>query len=376
MSAGTIVVAGGVLRRVTSAGHIWAFAQYVRGFRRLGYQTLFLDALAPDEELPAKSSTFSSAVELLGGADAVTVLGPGGASVFGVGRDRAVQMCNGADAVVNVMGYLTDAELLAGPTRRIFLDIDPGFGQMWRELGMADVFAGHDAYVTVGTRLGAPECSAPTCGLRWIPTLPPVVLEDWPVRPGRPEAPITSVVSWRGPFGPVEFRGGTYGVRVHEFRRFVELPRKTVDRFELALAIDAADHADREALQASGWILTSPEAAAGDPERYRAFLEASKAEVMVAKQMYVATHAGWFSDRSACYLALGRPVAAQETGWSNVLPSGNGLVAFNDLPTAASAIEDISARYADHCEAARALAEDHFDSDIVLGRLLEQAGVG
>jgi hypothetical protein len=135
--------------------------------------------------------------------------------------------------LLNVMGYLDDPELLAAAPRRVFLDLDPGFPQMWRELGLHDAFAGHDAFVTVGTRVGLPGSEVPTCGLPWIRTLPPVDLASWPVTAAPGGGAFTSIATWRGPFGPVDFGGRRYGLRVHEFRRFTELPARTDARLEV-----------------------------------------------------------------------------------------------------------------------------------------------
>ena len=377
MSGGTIVIAGGVLRRLSVGGHVAVFAQYVQGLRRLGYRTLFVDRLAAGEEIgPVGPGRLAAAVDRLGGHEWIAVLDGSGESVLGISREETLRRCRHADALVNVMGYLTDPELLAGPEKRIFLDIDPGFGQMWHELGLADVLSGHDAFVTVGLCLGQTGSAVPTCGVEWIPILPPVVLDQWEARPPNRDGPVTSVVSWRGPFAPIEYEGRTYGLRAHEFRRFGDLPRRNGNRFELALDIDPADEKDAAALRAGGWELVPPAAVSGDTVRYRRFIEGSKAEVMIAKNMYVASHGGWFSDRSACYLATGRPVVAQDTGWSSVLPAGEGLLAFTDVDGAADALADVDRRYDQHCDAARALAEEHFDSDTVLTGLLESAGVG
>ncbi len=259
----------------------------------------------------------------------------------------------------------------------MFLDIDPGFGQMWRELGLADIFAGHDRFVTVGANVGRPGCEVPTCGLEWITTAPPVVLDQWPAAPpdaGRGGA-FTSVASWRGPFGPIEYGGRTYGLRAHEFRKFFDVPARTRLPFEVALDIDAADAKDVAALDTNGWRRADPAAAAGDVDRYRRYIAASRAEFMVAKNLYVRTRGGWFSDRSACYLASGRPVLAQDTGLADHYPLGAGLLTFSSPAEAADAAREIDADYDRHCRAARAVAEEHFDSDKVLGRLLKTWGV-
>ena len=134
------------------------------------------------------------------------------------------------------MGYLRDEEILGCASRRIFLDIDPGFGQFWNELGLHRPFAGYDTYVTIGLNIGRPDCTVPTCGLDWIVTPQPVVLEWWPPS-DVPGESFTTIASWRGAYGPVEFQGKSYGLRVHQFRRFVDLPGLTGRPFELALAI-------------------------------------------------------------------------------------------------------------------------------------------
>ena len=179
----------------------------------------------------------------------------------------------------------------------------------------------------------------------------------------------------RGPFAPIEHQGRTYGLRVHEFRKFLALPRLTGRAFELALDIDAADHADIERLRDEEWSLVEPRAVAGDPSSYRRYIQASLAEFSVPKNLYVETRGAWFSDRSACYLASGKPVLLRDTGLAGYLPTGKGVVTFDTVDGAASAVREICENYDAHSEAARALAEEHLASDLVLGRLLRAVGV-
>jgi hypothetical protein len=186
---------------------------------------------------------------------------------------------------------------------------------------------------------------------------------------------FTSVASWRGPFAPIEYEGVTYGLRVHEFRRFAELPRRCQEQFEVALDIHEAETADLELLRANGWLLADPSVEAADPLAYRDYVQRSKAELMIAKGMYVKSRSGWFSDRSICYLASGRPVVAQETGFSDRYPTGEGLLSFEDLDDAVAAVEQVAGDERRHARAARRLAEEHFDSDRVLRRLLQELGV-
>jgi hypothetical protein len=283
---------------------------------------------------------------------------------------RRVQAC---EMLVNVMGYVQD-ELLSGVPLRVFLDIDPGFGQMWKALGLGDVFAGHDRFVSVGTNLGRDGCLVPDLGIEWTPTLPPVELGCWPMVSGGEH--LTSVATWRGPFGPIAYHGHTYGLRVHEFRRFLELPQRTRATFRLALEIDRADSADIARLAESGWGLIDPKAVAGDPIAYREFIQGSAAELNVAKSLYVETRGGWFSDRSACYLASGKPVIAQDTGFGEALPTGAGLLAFVTVDDAVAATEEVLGDHRRHARAARELAEEHLAAGRVIERVLTRLGVG
>jgi hypothetical protein len=182
------------------------------------------------------------------------------------------------------------------------------------------------------------------------------------------------VASWRGPFGPVEHEGRTYGLRVHSFRRLLGLPAASGADVCLALDLDDFDGADREALLAAGFRLTDPRAAAGTPDAYRRHVQGSAGELCVAKALYVDTRGGWFSDRSACYLASGRPVLAQDTGWTAALPSGEGLLAFTDTGSAAAALAEVAGDPDRHCRAARDLAEAHLSAAVVLPALLDALG--
>jgi hypothetical protein len=258
----------------------------------------------------------------------------------------------------------------------VFVDIDPGFGQMWRDLGLHDAFRGHTDFVTLGRNIGRPDCTIPTCGLNWVTMSQPVVLEHWPAQPPRPEGAFTSIGAWRGLNGPIEYKGKTYGLRVHEFRKFVGLPARCPGtRFEMALGIHPGDAKDIALLRENGWSLVEPKTVAGGPEEYRAYIAGSKAEFMVPKQMYVETNSGLLSDRSVYYLASGRPVLARDTGIRHLYPTGEGLLTFSTLEEAAAGVEAINHDYERHCRAAREIAIEYFDSDKVLTRLLGKLGI-
>jgi hypothetical protein len=381
----SIVLAGSLAQRPFIGGHTWVFLQYLLGFRRLGWDVLFVDRLEPGMCVGkgGEPSSFADSANLrylaevmerFGLGDDWSLFYDGGREVAGVDRDEVIERTAGSAVLINVMGYLEDDEILGAAPVRAFLDIDPGFGQIWKALGLHDLFRGHDRFLTVGGRIGSPDCAVPTVGLDWIPLTPPVELAEWPVHSDR-GASFTSVASWRGAFGPLEYEGRTLGLRVHEFRRFFELPERSPVEFEVALDIDEAETKDLSALVDHGWKLTDPRRVAGDPWRYRDYIQRSSAELTVAKNLYVETRSGWFSDRSACYLASGRPVLAQDTGLDGLLPTGEGLVTFSTLEEAVAGGEEIEGDYERHSRAAREIAEEHFAAARVLPRMLEDLGI-
>ncbi len=368
---GRLTIAGSIAQKPHQAGHSWQFLQYLLGFRRLGWEVLFVDRL--EREDPARLRYLADLMRRFGLENAWSVALDDG-SHAGVGRELVLDHVRDSEFLLNVMGFLTDEEILGAARRRVFLDTDPGFGQMWRALGLADVFADHEQHVTIGERIGHDDCAIPTCGLRWITTPQPVVLEAWPFAPSPVREDFTTVARWRGAYGPVDYEGRRYGLRVHEFRKFAELPRATDARFELALDIHPAETADLDLLGDCGWALVDPTEVGDSVDSYRAYIEGSAAEFMVAKGMYVESRSGWFSERSICYLATGRPVLAQDTGLGDLYPIGDGLLLFSTLDEAAAGVEEIRSRYPVHARAAREVAVEHFDSDRVLGRLVEQLG--
>jgi hypothetical protein len=377
----SIVIAGSLAQKPGRGGHTWVFLQYLLGFRKIGWDVLFVDRLEADmcidesgRRVPLAESwnvRYLTEVMRRFGLDRnFTLLCDGGSYTIGMSRAALLERVRGSAALINVMGFLNDEEILAAAPKRVFLDIDPGFGQMWQALGLHDTFGGHDAYVTIAENIGKPFCSIPTCGLDWITTRPPIVLDEWPAVTPVDSAwrPITSVVSWRGAYGPVTYQGKTYGLRPREFRKFAALPRHSVGAFELALDIHRDDSEDIELLRGHGWSLVCPDEVAVDPWSYQSYIRNSAAELMIAKNMYVDTHSGWFSDRSVCYLASGRPVLAQDTG-PTALPTGLGLLRFTTLEGAEEAAHAVRSDPERHSRAARRLAEEHFDSSTVLRSL-------
>lgn len=377
--ATTVAVSGALAQRPHRGGHAWVFLTWLLGLRRLGCSVVFVDRLeaewvgGPVERSP-EAHWLAHVMGEFDLAGDWALLHDGGRRTLGLSRGALADRLDDAALLVNVMGYLEDRDLLARPARRVYLDIDPGWSQMWHELGLHDGLDGHDAYVTVGSNVGREDCLVPTCGREWITTVPPVLLDAWraEVPPSGADA-FTTVATWRGPNAPLEYAGERYGLRAHAFRPLADLPRTTEAPFRLALDIDPADTADRALLEDNAWQLEDPLAVADDPDAYRDFVQGSGAELMVAKDLYARTRSGWLSDRSVAYLASGRPVLAQDTGFAPA-PDG-GLLTFSTPAQARAGVAEIRRDPAGHGAAASALARERFDSDRVLGDLLERLEV-
>jgi hypothetical protein len=415
------IVAGAVANKPLNGGEAWVRMSWALGLRRLGFEVFFLEALSAaacvDEEgrpTPFERSVnrvhFEAVMEEFSLRETSVLLDERGEARCGVSTQELAEVAAEADVLFDLSGHLGELAHSLRPRRRVYVDLDPGFTQAWHcDPELPFTIAGYDHYVTVGTNVGASGCPIPTAGLDWIPTLPPIPLKRWadeprpsgprppsePAHPAsgppgdpsddtpqtpRPDARLprfTTVSTWRSPHGPVTVDGRTPGLKHHEFRRMIEIPAQVEDAaFELALHIDAADAADREALQEHRWRIVDPRAVAGTPAAFRDYVRGSFAEISVAQGVYVDTGCGWFSDRTGAYLAAGRPALVQDTGIAGRLPIGEGLLTFATPQEAAQAARQILADPAGHSQAARRIAETHLDSDLVLGRLLETVGVG
>jgi hypothetical protein len=382
-----ILVSGAIANKPMNGGEAWVRMSWVRGLRRLGFDVCLVEQIdssvcvdrdgrqAPFEE-SVNRQTFEAAVETLAPDCPAALLCDGGRQTVGLGLDDVVDRASGAELLVNISGHLDLDAIKAGPRRRAFVDLDPGFTQIWA-LGGADArLEGHDAYFTVGENIGARGCSIPTGGIEWLPLPPPVTLDDWPSHPPARADRFTTVASWRSALGTLSHEGVDFEGKHHQWRRMIDLPRLSPHEYEIALQIHADDASDRAALERHGWNLADPRRVAGDPLAFRAYVQGSSAELSVAHPVYVDTASGWISDRTVRYLASGRPALVQDTAIGERYRTGEGLLTFGNMEEAVAGAERIVAAHAAHAAAARALAESHFDSDVVLARFLEQAGVG
>jgi hypothetical protein len=352
-------------------GASWAVLQYVLGLRRLGYDVVLVEPMTAPS--PGTVRYFKDVVQAFGLEGRAALVDPAGRRAIGMAHAELARLIAGADVLLNLSGRLRMDELDGAPPIRVFVDLDPAFTQLWHSSGVDVGIEGHTHHATVGWGIGRPTSPIPDCGVRWIHTLPPVVLERWPVAGEVLHDALTTVGNWRS-YGSVEHGGVHYGQRAHSLRALIALPTRTTERLVPALGIHPDERADLAALADHRWHLVDPLRVAGDPGAYQRFVAGSRGELGIAKSGYVVSRSGWFSDRSACYLASGRPVLAQDTGFGDALPTGEGLLAFATVDDAVAGIEALRQEPDRHSRAARRIAEEHLDSDRVLTRLLRATG--
>jgi hypothetical protein len=300
---------------------------------------------------------------------------PWGNQWFGLTDRQRDEIFASADLLINVSGSLADVAGYRRIGRLVYVDSDPVFTQIKLVRGAPGfrrLVDAHDVHFTFGETLAS---AIPATGHRWRPTRQPVVLSEWRRRDPRPDV-FTTIMNWTS-YKPLDHAGRTYGQKDVEFLRFLDLPSAVTPAvLEIAVAAGKTRRTPRDQLLHKGWRLVDPEQVAPDVASYRNYIEHSYAEWSVAKNGYVEGRSGWFSCRSACYLAAGKPVVVQDTGFSDVLPTDEGILAFRTFEEEVARIAEVRRRYDHHCVAARAIAEAHFDSKIVLSRLLADAFEG
>ena len=379
----TIIVAGMIAGDPYQGGATWAVLQYLLGLRQLGHDVHFIEPVPAAKLRPqrthvsctANASYFREVMRAFDFDARAALLLAGTEETVGLPYDRLRAVAAEADVLINISGMLADPALTQPVPVRVYLDLDPGFNQLWCAVeGLNVGFDGHTHFATIGLALGEAACDIPTCGRTWIATRQPVVLSEWPRAERLTHDAFTTVANWRG-YGSITYKSIFYGQKAHAWRELMSLPDKTPEPLVVALAIHPDERRDLGLLAAHRWTLVDPAHVTNTPDRYRAFVQGSKGEIGVAKSGYAASRCGWFSDRSVCYLASGRPVVAQETGFSRFLPTGEGLFAFETTDEARVGIDAVVRDYARHSRTARAIAEEYFDASSVLPQLLERVGV-
>jgi hypothetical protein len=369
----------GIVGRYPVGGVTWCALQYIAGFQRLGYDVFYVEDTGECNFDPVQNAIATDPsyaldyirrqLKVVGLEDAWSYVDYQG-GYHGKTREQVVEACAAADLMVNLSGGCWKMKPEYERLPKIFIDTDPGFTQQAiAEAGEGwyrDFFEAHDALFTFALRVGEPDCTLAETPFRWHPTIQPVRLDFWPVTPAPPDGPFTTILSWTTDSFPGIGKG-----KGDELLRLIELPERTSERILLAIA----GKPPKEMLAEHGWDLTDAVETTIDAESYRRFIQASKAELGFAKAMYVETRSGWFSDRTQCYLASGRPALVRETGFSDVLPVGEGLLSFEDADGIVEGIHRIAADYELHCRRAREVSQEHFAAEAVLRSLLETAGL-
>ena len=387
----------GIVGRTPFAGVAWQALHYLEGFRRLGYEVYYVEETGDWPYDPEQNTTTDDCrytvnyiARLMAWCDLAHRwayrAGVQGRPTFGLSESQLSTLFEGADVLVNLCGatVLRDEHLRV--PARIYLETDPVVAQIQVVQGhqfRIDLLSAHTHHFTYGENVGTPDCGVPPTHFRYRPTRQPVVLDWWTSAVSEPqggdlEPPVagrfTTIASWQQSGNDVEWNGDTYFWSKHrEFLKFIDLPRYTRRPLELALA--CGDPEAIRLLSSHGWSIVDAIPLSKDILPYRDYILGSGGEFTVAKDQNIRLRSGWFSDRSGCYLAAGRPVVTQETGFSKFLPTGEGLFGFTTIDQILAALEDICTDYRRHCRAARAIAEEYFDAAKVLDRLLLDAGL-
>jgi hypothetical protein len=369
------------------AGIAWQAMHYLLGLERLGYEAWYIEDGGANPYDPRAASVAMECDYNVGFLRrAMERYGFGGRWAYwdaindvyhGLPREQVCRLYAEADALINLCGATRLREEHLACPRRVLIETDPVYEQFKLAKGDAAARAylgAHTDFFTYGENLGAADCPVPLCGIPWRPTRPPVTPDLWPLSDDMPSC-FSTIATWENKGKDIEFEGACYVWSKHvNFLRFLDLPQRRRDTcFELAMT--PPDAAVERTVAGAGWRLVDPGPVSADMADYRDFIAGSRGEFTVAKDIYVRPNSGWFSDRSACYLAAGRPVVTMRTGFSKFYPVGEGLFEFSTHEEALGGIDAIAADYRRHSRAARELACEYFAADKVIGALTEAIGL-
>jgi len=385
------IIVTGLIGQYAFGGVTWDYMQYVLGFQALGHDVWYLEDTSTWAYDPVKQEPSADCSHNTGYlARVMREFDLGDRWIYRNGADgtyhgvsdqiEAERILASADVLANVSGACWLREPTAAIPLKLFLDGDPMFTHISLSADPSSEFAqriaAHERHYSFGLNVGSPGCHVPTCGLEWRPTVQPVAL-DWWKKTLMPAGAVhiaadawTTVMNWAS-YAPKDFAGRAYGQKDIEFGRFVDLPSLTSEKFVLAMGQGVGQNRPTEMLEEKGWTIIEPDVHIPDYASYHDFLSNSKGEWSIAKNGYVRSRSGWFSCRSACYLAAGKPVIIQDTGWTDHLPAGDGVMAFETPEQAAGALAAMASNYPHHCRAARSFAEKYFDAAKVCAELIE-----
>ncbi|MBV9861336.1 MAG: hypothetical protein JO267_04225 [Alphaproteobacteria bacterium] len=369
------------------AGIAWQAMHYLLGLEKLGYEAWYVEDGGANPYDPRVNSVVMECdynvayvrrmMERYGLGERWAYWDAINDVYHGLSRERVHALYAEADGLINLCGATRlREEHLACPVR-LMIDTDPVYEQI--KYAKADPAArayldAHTHFFTYGANLGGPQCAVPLCGVRWRPTRPPVLTGLWPEPIGEP-ACFTTVATWENKGKNIDFDGASYVWSKHvNFLRFLDMPRHR-PHICFRMAMLPPDESVRGQVRKQGWDVVDPRPVSADMAAYQNFISGSRGEFTVAKDIYVRPNSGWFSDRSVCYLAAGRPVVTMRTGFADYCPVGHGLFDYGNHEEALAAIDAIGADYPIHSRAARGIAEECFAAERVIGRLMAEAGL-
>ena len=377
-----IVVLGYVIRWPLG-GMVWSNLQYLRGLRELGHDVFYVEESGDDllcydptthevNDDPVYGLAWAGKIfERLGYEDRWAYWDDHRSKWRGSGCERIDEFCKDADLVLNLAARNRLVRGLIDVPHRAYVDEDPAFNQIRHNVDPAarELLEQHTSFFSFGENIGSKDCLVPDDGVDWLPTRQAIDLESLPFTHAPESGAFTSVLKLDS-YDAREWGGMRFALKADSIEPYVELPALTDERLELAAG--GADKL-RKRLRANGWVLHDPVATTQTPWTYEDFIAQSKAEFGIAKHGYVVSKSGWFSERSTAYLAMGRPVLHQDTGFGSWMELGDGCLAFATLDEARAAIDNVCSRYRDHCAAARDVASEYFDHRHVLPSLLDRA---
>jgi len=365
----------------------WQALHYVIGIKRLGYDVYYVeDSGAPPYDPRIKSvvedcsynvAFIRNMMDRFGLADCWAYWDLAHNTCYGLSREKLMGLYAKADALINVCGTTRFREEHQRCPIRIYMETDPVYEQIKLAEGnplTREFLDSHTHYFTYGENLGKPDSAIPLPYYAWKTTRPPVVLDLWEPRSPPAGEKFSTIATWQNVSKDITFKGETYYWSKHlNFLKIQDLPLRTSQRFELALETTDANLVPM--LQGRGWSIVDPYEKSCNLDVYQDYIYTSRGEFTVSKDLVARTKSGWFSDRSVCYLAAGKPVITQETGFSKYVPTGRGLFSFDSMEEVLAAIEEINSDYPRHCRAAREIAYEYFAADRVLAKCLSEAGV-
>jgi hypothetical protein len=384
------VVVLGMMGRCPFGGQTWLYLNWLRGLAAAGCDVYYVEDDAawpydPRRNAISDDPTYAAGhiqnvMARIGLADrwAYRALYRSPDEVYGLGKARLLELYRDCDALLNVCGATVLNDDHAVARRKVYVETDPVTNQLELAIGKPktrELLGAHDLIVTYGENYGAADCTVPMDGFRYLKTRQPIDLELWPAVHDDRATSYTTIGNWKQNGNDVVWNGETYyWSKHHEFLKFIDLPRRRPGvRFDLWLNVD--DASDRKRLLDHGWTIESPLVPSLEPFGYQELFRRSRAEWTVAKDQNVRLRSGWFSERDACYLASGKPVIAQSTGFESYLPTGEGLFAFRTMDDVLAAIDTIESDYPRASRAARAIAEEHLDARRVCRKFVEDIGL-